>query len=582
MADGFMDAIYKGDLSREMRERSESRNRMAPDIQPALQGDTAALGRVFQANPDTGARIAQFVGQMDANKRRSLTEYTDFIARDGMGILQAPAAARPQLYAQTLELARQRGYDVSGMPPEYGPDAETKLKFHVQRALPFATALKRMGAGGGGGGAPAPAAGGWGGPPAPRVSDAGSAPGGPMVADAPPPPASPTMAPGGQPTAPMPQMAGAGPMPMAMSPAPQGAPQAPAQPFQAPAGPMLAQTQPAPPAAPQPAPAPVQVAGGGDIPDDSGDGQYVGGPDAERVFRLNPGESIKVAPKDGKPLVDGGGVWVQAKDGSVEWRLLDPQGRPIRVQTVDLGDRIGVIGPGGEVIREIPKGRAPGGPPRVQTVDLGDRIGVVGPDGQIEREIPKGRQPKPVDNSGRDDLTKVGTPALEVSALFRDFKDDYGGYRVGMIGGMDNMRRRNFGDETGQAQWWQRYDATANVIRNQLFGSALTATEKAAFEAAMINPGMDPGEIKKNLGRQRAIMLRAAARMAGGMIKGGANQDEVEQYLGLRVKELPGAFDDVPTSGTVTVPMPGGGAPAPGGGAAPKRLRFNPNTGELE
>lgn len=603
MADDFMSAIYKGALARESQDRIQSRNRMAPDIEPALQGDQGALARVFQQNPDAGLRIAHIVGQMDANKRKAAAEYTDFITRDGMGILTAPAAQRPQLYAQTLELARARGYDVSTMPPTYGPDAESKLKFYVQRATPFARYFKGQGAGG----PAAPAGGGWGGPPAPRTSAAPMPTDGPMVAVADTggpamsdagdqqPPASPQInspgapvlrAPAGAPAA----VAGAGPMPMAVPPtAPPIAPTAgpasqPPQPqptFAAPPGPMAARLD-AQPAGP--APAPTQTAGLPAPRDDSGEGDFVGGADAERAFRLSPGESIKLEPKTGKPIVDGGGVWVQARDGSVEWRLLDPQGRPIRVQQVDLGDRVQIMGSGGEILREIPKGRSPNSPTRVQTVDLGDRIGVLGPDGEVVREVPKGRQPRPVDNAGRDDLTKVGTPALEMSALLRDFKDDYGGYRLGAIGDFDNARRRNFGDDTGQAQWWQRYNAAANEVRHSLFGSALTATEKTAFDAAMITPGMDPGEIKKNLGRQRAVMLRAAARTAGGMIKGGANQDEVEHYLGLHIKDLPGAFDDVPTSppaGGGPAAAPASGAP-PASGGGPKRLRFNPATGELE
>lgn len=606
-------------LADKWRGERQGRNRMAPLIEPALRGDTGALAGIFQQSPDAGLRIAHVVGQMDANKRKAMAEYTDFITRDGMGILQAPAADRPALYAQTLAEAQRRGYDVSQMPPQYDAGAESKLKMFVQRALPFATAIKRMGAGAGG---PAPAAGGWGGPPAPGGPRVSAAPaptdgpmvavadtGGPAVADAgDQPPAAPAVANSPQPA---PQsVAGAGPVPMAFPQAQPGsapaAPQAPAQQFAAPPGPMLAQVaaQPsAPPATPvgAPAPAPTQMAGGATPPDDSGEveGGFVGGPDAERAFKLNPGESIKLEPKTGKPITDSGGVWVQAKDGSVEWRLLDPQGRPIRVQQVDLGDRVRILGSGGENLGEIKKGRSPNAPSRVQTQDLGDRVVVLGPDGEEVRAYPKGKPPredKPLDNSARDDLRNAAAPAHAIATLLSGFKPDFAGYRMGFVGDMDNARLRNQpgGDPSGQAQWWQQYNGFANEVRHGLFGASLTKGEKDAFDAAMINPGMDPGEIQKNLQRQRHIFAVALSRAAHGMREGGMSAPAIEAQAGLKFNQMADPFNQPGIEAGNPMSRVGQGAPAatslppptspPGPGAAgiPKRLRFNPNTQELE
>jgi hypothetical protein len=192
--------------------------------------------------------------------------------------------------------------------------------------------------------------------------------------------------------------------------------------------------------------------------------------------------------------------------------------------------------------------------------------------GQLYQVFPDGRATlipttggKPVDNSLRDDLNKSVTPMRGLMSLAEDFKDDYAGYKVGAVGDVVNALGRNLpssvvGSDTGkQAQWWQSYQEFANLKRNALFGSALTATEKTEFDKAMINPGMDPGMIRENLRKQTAIAKSAVARIAGSAKEGGINPKALEALMGM-------TFDEV---GSPMTPPPAAVQGAQQGGAHP-------------
>jgi len=168
---------------------------------------------------------------------------------------------------------------------------------------------------------------------------------------------------------------------------------------------------------------------------------------------------------------------------------------------------------------------------------------------------------KPLDNSARDDLVKAARPVLEMTELLKSFDPDFGGYMSGAVGDAANFAKRNLpdvlggADPKGQAQWWQRYNMFANLERNVLFGSALTPTEKAAFEAAMVNPGMKPDQIKANLSRQTEIANKALSRMTNSMVAGGTNKEAIEAITGTRMSDLPDPIGGVPQG-----PPPGGSA----------------------
>lgn len=67
-------------------------------------------------------------------------------------------------------------------------------------------------------------------------------------------------------------------------------------------------------------------------------------------------------------------------------------------------------------------------------------------------------------------------------------------------------------------QWNMEYN---NILRNGIFGSALTASEAAAWRAASINENMQPEQIERNTRNINAIIQHKAARKALALINEG-------------------------------------------------------------
>ena len=75
-------------------------------------------------------------------------------------------------------------------------------------------------------------------------------------------------------------------------------------------------------------------------------------------------------------------------------------------------------------------------------------------------------------------------------------------------------------------------------MRNKLFGSALTETERNEFDKAQITPGMNAELVKKNLARQDAASKKAAAKLAQSYLADGYKPEAVEAALGYRLEDL--------------------------------------------
>lgn len=163
---------------------------------------------------------------------------------------------------------------------------------------------------------------------------------------------------------------------------------------------------------------------------------------------------------------------------------------------------------------------------------------------------------------GYEDMTRLAT----------GFKDEYGGNTV--TGGLENFLGRMGGENVGltspgQTQWWQDYQGYVNQVRNDLFGAALTATEKAEFEKAIVTPGMDPKQARANLARQQALTQKGLVRAGSVYKKGGYNADQIGEYV-------PAGLENIDTSS----PALDGGATGPKPGAVVNGFVFmggNPN-----
>lgn len=203
------------------------------------------------------------------------------------------------------------------------------------------------------------------------------------------------------------------------------------------------------------------------------------------------------------------------------------------------------------------------------------------PDGGLE-PIPGGPADPKVKQGNKalgqgtiDKLTEAGGRAVDMTRLANTFDPKFAGYGSGTAGDVVNFAKRNFGDNTGQAQWWQDYQATKNAIRHGMFGAALTPTEKAEFEKQTINPGMAPSQVQQNLARQQRLVMVAAARIAQTWIKQGHAPDAIEAALGIPLSQLPdptASYDDA---------TKGGGAPAGPAKPAGGKIRIDADGNRL-
>jgi hypothetical protein len=214
----------------------------------------------------------------------------------------------------------------------------------------------------------------------------------------------------------------------------------------------------------------------------------------------------------------------------------------------------------------------PGGPadlPKVQYREVNGQLYKVDPSGRTAPELVQTGGGKPVDNAARDDLKKVADPAINIGRIAGEFAPEYAGMGAGVFGDVKNFIGRNFADEKSDAfkgaNWWQNYQDFANLKRNQLFGSALTATEKSEWDKAMINPGMSPEMIKANLARQQEIAKAAVSRMAHSMKAGGVNPDAIEPLMGMKFSDLPNPIQSqaAPQQQAPQAPLAQGGAAPP-------------------
>lgn len=128
------------------------------------------------------------------------------------------------------------------------------------------------------------------------------------------------------------------------------------------------------------------------------------------------------------------------------------------------------------------------------------------------------------------ELGAAGTAVENTKRLATSFKDEFGGKYI--LGDMSNKIGRVFGDDTGQAQYWQDMDALQNQTRHELFGSALTKTELAAWEKTSVTPDMDAKQIRTNLTRRAEVEARAASKIARAYQAAGYNRAQIQELLG--------------------------------------------------
>ena len=157
---------------------------------------------------------------------------------------------------------------------------------------------------------------------------------------------------------------------------------------------------------------------------------------------------------------------------------------------------------------------------------------------------------KALPNPAVENLSAAGAALENTNRQVATFKDEYGGHTI--AGDLSNTAGRILGDDSGQAQWWQDFEASSNQTRHALFGSALTQTELAAWTKTTITPRMNPDEIRKNLTRRIAIEISAAQKLARGYTALGYSPDAIAEFIGPQAA----SFVDAPSAPSTSAKAP--------------------------
>jgi hypothetical protein len=161
---------------------------------------------------------------------------------------------------------------------------------------------------------------------------------------------------------------------------------------------------------------------------------------------------------------------------------------------------------------------------------------------------------KPLPFQALTKLAGQSDGAVKQNDLLTNFKDNFVGYAFDDAGriAIAVAGKRSDPDSLRLSGWWQDYQDNINRIRNELFGAALTSTEKTEFDRAMVTPGMSPQAARANLQRQAAAALAAYNKIANSSIANGFSKTAI-QFL----------------APSIEVAAPASRAAAPGAPAAP-------------
>lgn len=118
---------------------------------------------------------------------------------------------------------------------------------------------------------------------------------------------------------------------------------------------------------------------------------------------------------------------------------------------------------------------------------------------------------KPLSMNDATKLTERSAATDKLVSIYESFKPQFAGFATDKVGEVALVIAGKAKDPKSVElfQWWQDYQGHVNKVRNDLFGAALTAPEKAEFEKAMVTKGMSPSQASANLKRQAQLSLDA-------------------------------------------------------------------------
>lgn len=131
-----------------------------------------------------------------------------------------------------------------------------------------------------------------------------------------------------------------------------------------------------------------------------------------------------------------------------------------------------------------------------------------------------------------EDFEKKGGAVEQMTSLRSSFKPEYAG-KFPKLGEIQLALANKFpqSDEDREfALWWKGYQDRINVIRNDLFGSALTDPERIEFEKAMVKLDTDPKLVIQYLEKAENLAKKKFRSQQTIVEKQGWNISGVEGY----------------------------------------------------
>lgn len=137
---------------------------------------------------------------------------------------------------------------------------------------------------------------------------------------------------------------------------------------------------------------------------------------------------------------------------------------------------------------------------------------------------------KPVPQGSAEKLEQAISTYGTMKESLTSFQDDFAG---SAFAGLENKAQGWLGVGTpGQRNWWARFQAMDNAVRNDLFGATLTPSEQASYLGTTISPSMDPKILKENLASRAEIIRKALARKTAFLKANNFDADAVDALLG--------------------------------------------------
>lgn len=143
-----------------------------------------------------------------------------------------------------------------------------------------------------------------------------------------------------------------------------------------------------------------------------------------------------------------------------------------------------------------------------------------------------------------DALTKQGQEIANQNRFTSSWSDKYAGKGggSGTLAELENMWGSNSPiaskDAKAGANWWRDYKKSSELVeRHGLFGAALTATEQAQWQAADINPAMQPDQIRKNMELRSNILRNKIQSKAAAMTAEGYSPETISAAWGFDISD---------------------------------------------